>query len=224
LTFYKQHILQKHLGSFHSFKQEDWPLFTPVITCPPDRPLTQYGQGDGSKWLCKLDNEWTEGSTCIIYSLGSNGDFQFENAMLSATRCQVHTFDCTYDGHSLDQGARHHYHKWCIGVGAGQYRTWDNITNTLRHQRVDLLKMDIEGHEFAVLASFRSEDRLPVELSLEMHTNVKSYSGADSPETTAELALVFLHLANLGYAPYSQEGNVKVPHCCSEFTFMRVAR
>lgn len=61
--------------------------------------------------------------------------------MLSATNCEVHTFDCTYDGKSIDK--RHFYHKWCVGNGVGLFRTWSNITKTLGHEHVDLLKMDI---------------------------------------------------------------------------------
>jgi hypothetical protein len=56
--------------------QEDWQKFLPVIRCPKDRPLTKYGEGDGSKLLCNtqgLPNK-PDGSPCIIYSLGSNGE------------------------------------------------------------------------------------------------------------------------------------------------------
>lgn len=49
------------------------------------------------------------------------------------------------------------------------------------------------------------------------------FNGVLTPETTGEQALVFLHMANLGYAPYSQEVNALAPYCCCEFTFMRVA-
>lgn len=65
--------------------------------------------------------------------------------MLNETICEVHTFDCTYNGTA--QHSRHVYHKWCVGdpKGGQQYRTWNNITVSLGHRRVDLLKMDIGG-------------------------------------------------------------------------------
>jgi hypothetical protein len=78
---------------------------------------------------------------CVILPY-LEGDFAFEQAMLDSTPCEVHTFDCTYNGSSIHPG-RHHYHKWCLGDGTGQYRTWANITQSLGHQQVDLLKMDI---------------------------------------------------------------------------------
>lgn len=71
------------------------------------------------------------------------GDYQFEQHMLQITSCQIHTFDCTYKGQSQDKNQRHLYHEWCIGKGGEKYRTWDNITATLGHKQVDLLKMDI---------------------------------------------------------------------------------
>lgn len=61
------------------------------------------------------------------------------------------------------------------------------------------------------------DDLLPDELSMEFHVGEGSW-----PVTTAELAVTFGHLANLGYAAYAQEVNAGAPHCCSEFTFMRV--
>ena len=34
--------------------------------------------------------------------------------MLNSTGCEVHTFDCTVDGHSVHKG-RHFFHKTCLG-------------------------------------------------------------------------------------------------------------
>lgn len=46
----------------------------------------------------------------------------------------------------------------------------------------------------------------------------------DQPKSSADLALVFLRLARLGYAAYSQEASMLMTPsgCCSEFSFMRV--
>lgn len=73
------------------------------------------------------------------------GNYDFEQAMLKATRCQIHTFDCTYATGTSQNQKRHHYHHWCAGDPAHgeQYRTWDNITASLGHKAVDLLKIDI---------------------------------------------------------------------------------
>lgn len=55
-------------------KQDFWSIFLPVISCPPNRPLTRYGgTGDGSKLLCSLSVALQK-KGCVIYSLGSNGE------------------------------------------------------------------------------------------------------------------------------------------------------
>ena len=53
---------------------------------------------------------------CVIYSMGSEGDFSFERAMLAGSECDVFTFDCSFDGKSIDP--RHTYKKWCLGKRA----------------------------------------------------------------------------------------------------------
>jgi hypothetical protein len=81
------------------------------------------------------------------------GDYSFETSMLNETSCDIHTFDCTYDGKS--QGPRHFYQKWCVGepgdpgLSGRDIRTWSNITSELQHKVVDLLKMDIGAHGIA---------------------------------------------------------------------------
>lgn len=136
---------------------------SPVINCPyggleGQPPRRIGGDGDGGKFLC-MEGILSEPG-CIVYSLGSNGQYQFEQAMLEARRgcpalgctwvqlgsvraialhraasspavslpssntqrastcvhvqstvCKVYTFDCTYDGVSLDGNQRHFYHK-----------------------------------------------------------------------------------------------------------------
>lgn len=71
-----------------------------------------------------------------------------------ATRCDIHTFDCTYNGTALpNSGGRHHYHKTCVGQPTSafakakpdMFKTYDAIMASLNHTRVDLLKIDIEG-------------------------------------------------------------------------------
>ena len=53
---------------------------------------------------------------CVIYSMGSAGDFSFERSMLASSKCDVFTFDCSFDGKSIDP--RHTYKKWCLGKRA----------------------------------------------------------------------------------------------------------
>lgn len=71
------------------------------------------------------------------------GNYDFERYVLSTTDCSVNTFDCTYAGAS--QGPGHSYYKWCVGdpKNGPEFRSWANITATLGHSKVDMLKIDI---------------------------------------------------------------------------------
>lgn len=81
LTAFKDTLLSPvHPVFGNKETQKLWPMFSPIITCPEDRPLTRYGgrqsgplKGDGAKLLCKLQNTQLQ-QTCTIYSLGSNGE------------------------------------------------------------------------------------------------------------------------------------------------------
>lgn len=81
-----------------------------------------------------------------------------------------------------------------------------------------------EGYEHQILPTWHPDNILPDELSIELHAgiNPNSTGWPTTPQTTAELALTFMHLANLGFVAYAQEVNAGAPQCCSEFTFMRL--
>ena len=80
----------------------DWYDLMPVMhSCggrdpdapPHDAALQRFaGDGDGGKWLCSLAELE---APCLIYSLGSYGDFKFEEALTFATECELWSFDCT---------------------------------------------------------------------------------------------------------------------------------
>ncbi|KAF8055946.1 ARMC8 [Scenedesmus sp. PABB004] len=226
--------LSFHIPSESGFRAADWKVFAPTVACPPDRPLKLYGgAGDGGKALCSLESFRGSAGDCVIYSMGSNGNFLFEEAMLRDTPCKVHTFDCTFDGRSLDAGARHTYHKWCIGAappdGGGampgaEWRTYANVTAALGHARVQVLKADIEGWEYVLLGTWSDPAApLPEQLAIEVHVDKVSKTNY-VPHTPAGLGLFFLHLANLGYAAFFQEVNAGFPGVACEFSFLRVPR
>eukprot|EP00775_Hariotina_reticulata_P005574 gene5574-5811_t len=151
------------------------------------------------------------------------GDYKFEQAMLNVTPCEIHTFDCTYNG-SSQHPSRHFYHNWCVGPERNpKYRNWSNITQTLRHASVDVVKVQIESFEYSFLSELTLGDpSLPVQLATEFHVGpgAERWAKTDYPVTAAEIALVFKHLANLGYASYSQEVNNYAPDCCADSSFI----
>lgn len=211
-------------------------------------PFTMHD--DGGKSLCApLGQVGADDSQpCVVYSFGSNGDFRFESDVLKNTLCDVYTFDCTYDGKSL--GPRHHYLKMCLG-SPPQAEVFSNIMsymqimNKFHHKRVEVAKVDIELGEWDVLAYFSEAqaDLLPQQLAIEFHYlnfgDGKIFTPrVPAPATpqlfaqwnmmserkamgTSDIALLFGHLANLGYGIVHREIN---PVCamCYEYVFLRV--
>ena len=100
--------------------------FVPFVDCPPGTSVQRFGgQGehmDGGKLLCADMAMHVTGlpPDCVILSLGSQGDYSFEMAMLNNTPCVVHTLDCTYDGK-----AQHERHRWGGGACAARGAQWE---------------------------------------------------------------------------------------------------
>ncbi len=46
--------------------------------------------------VCDADVFGDDGdsASCVVFSIGSNNNFRFEDAVLAETKCTVHTYDC----------------------------------------------------------------------------------------------------------------------------------
>ena len=140
-------------------------------TCPPNYELIRFGPiWEGGKWIC-LPAWYTK--PCVIYSWGSNGDFEFELAMHTRRPyCEIHTFDCTIN--PGNKPAFVHYHLLCLGKDPGQ--TYWDILRQLNHTQVApvLVKMDIEGWEWVFFEEYSHDRRIPriPQLVVEVHQRV----------------------------------------------------
>lgn len=156
-----------------------WDFFGPDYTCPFTKE--RVGRiGDGGKWVCGV-RALLEDRPCLIYSLGSRGDTSFEEEILSRTACEVHTFDpdVTQGIESALPGL--HFHAIGIGRDNGtaltslddrKMHSIEQVMGKLGHKWVDVLKMDIEGHEWDVLSDVfaKSGAQLPTtQLLVEVH-------------------------------------------------------
>ncbi|CAF4603523.1 unnamed protein product, partial [Rotaria sp. Silwood2] len=72
------------------FFQNNW---EPTIQCEFERRVGN--SGDGGKWACDIHRFGSMNTTNIlVYSLGSNGDFSFEQAIKRLfPNAEIHTFD-----------------------------------------------------------------------------------------------------------------------------------
>ena len=86
--------------------------FEPDFSCRHERRIGR--NGDGGKWLC--DPHRLQNKSCLVYSVGSNGDVSFEQAVFDeiGPHCEIHTFDPGRFGATvMKTGAI--YHEWGLG-------------------------------------------------------------------------------------------------------------
>jgi len=185
--------------------------------------------GDGGKILCTEDIKKND---CVVFSLGSRLDFSFEVDMVRRFGCIVHTFDCTVGTPSATKVPKGvFFHPWCIGgkdevkmissdLGhskeLGQYYTLSTIREKLEVSSIDLLKMDIERHEFSAISSMINAADAPKQISFEAHLH-KAYGMWGRPVSYQEWKSMWSSLDMLGYSVFSYEPN-PIALCCCEFT------
>lgn len=115
--------------------------------------------------------------------------------------------------------------------------TWTTISHLAEeYGDIDLLKIDIEGYEYDVVASWTSDMNLPFQVAMEIHSTDLYYGTTDFRNSSSnntliwpphqmslsDITLFMLHISNLGYTIVSKEDNYACPHC-SEFTFQRLS-
>jgi hypothetical protein len=126
----------KYFNSPQAFYQTN---YEPNFSCRFERRIGGNGNGDGPKWVCdphnlvrlskerkrahkrerkhhKQSHEVQDEAGCLVYSIGSNGDFQFEtglqNLLGSTDICEIHIFDMGDYEDKMPKGLNIHYHRW----------------------------------------------------------------------------------------------------------------
>jgi FkbM family methyltransferase len=160
---------------------------------------------------------------CLVYSIGSNNQFDFENGLLAQyPHCEVHTFDHT----SSPPGPRDNQ---AVNFHSLRLSTFDdmdshNITlptaiKLLSHtgRWINILKIDIEGDEYKVLRPLLKQGSLlqnVVQILIELHT---------PPLTAPQFHELMTGFHSLGFAIFSKEPNTE--GCggdCIEYSLLRL--
>eukprot|EP01083_Nonionella_stella_P067798 179557_1 len=133
----------------HFMFQPHWPCWFGMEV------MGDIAKKDGHKWTCGA--RFLK-SPCVVYSFGSHGSFDFEISLRKANLpCEIHIFDPTSKNLGSEE-KRWTYHDYGIGaktekIRVGQVKSLTEIMKELGHSRVDILKIDVEGSEFATFFS-----------------------------------------------------------------------
>ncbi|KAJ7683723.1 methyltransferase domain-containing protein [Mycena rosella] len=174
---------------------------------------------DGGRWVCGLDRVLHNQPNCVVYSLGHRtlSYCSFEQDILKRSPgCQVYGFDANAtektpqiwpwgeaDG-VVDPKltSRVHFNQFSVAdLTAERYRSLHGIMNNFGHGFVDILKVDLEGAEFATLVSIIADARekpLPFgQLLLEVHIG-----WSEEMTTVDHFSKWFARLECAGLGPY----------------------
>ena len=192
-----------------------------LLPCPS--PLQVFGpDGEGGKKLCEAA-ALLGAPGCVVYSLGSNNQWEFELSILSRfPHCQVFTFDCTSRPPATPTPGLH-FANSCVGardevMDGRQFYRLQSLMERRGHAGVSLLKMDVEGAEmevFGQLLAVPPPQSLPHEVSFEVHF---WHAWAFSMLHVA----LFEQLHYSGYRLVHWENNAVGGPSCNEFTALRV--
>lgn len=101
--------------------QNRFKIFSDIVLPQPCKNLNSFGQGDDLKFICgnelfKRINSNAD-SDCVIISLGSNNQWEFEKDVFKNTNCKIEVFDCTIAGRIPPKiASRTRYHQICVGA------------------------------------------------------------------------------------------------------------
>lgn len=184
---------------------------------PVCQNLQSYGTGDEEKRACSLNTI----PNCVVFSIGSNNQWGFEEDVHRRTQCRIETFDCTIPADSRPPAHivdRTRFHWVCIAdedktVGNQVFLKWKSLLNiTGMNSSPQYLKMDIEGGEHRALREIiRHKNLLPYQIAFELHHNTGLY---DQPASAPELWSLMQHLHDAGgYYLMDRRDNIGCPYC-----------
>ena len=151
-------------NGFHKqpLQQRNWyeQNLQPDFTCPHIQRVG--GHGDGPKWTCD-PHRLLKRKDCLVYSVGSNGDYTFEDAMVELLdkQCEIHVFDPDdYARPNDSENKNIHFHQWALASSEAESgpnkKSFPEILKVLGHESrtIDILKIDCEFCEWYVFYHF----------------------------------------------------------------------
>ena len=143
-----------------------------------------------------------------------------------APHCDVHTFDPGFYANQVDANATT-YHQWGLAAHSGvrgrmkhPMYPLSKMMQLLNHTHIDVLKVDIEGHEFNVFPSFLGRV-VPKQVLVEVHSK---YQGASTPGLASKLMGTFFGaLLKHGFLVFHFEPLLWMPPHCPEVSLIHAS-
>lgn len=181
-------------------------------------------QGEGGKWVCNphtLKAKADAGKGCLIYSIGSKDQFDFETAVHNeiSSKCEIHTMDMKdWREYGKEPAPAYvDYHVYTIGQPPAT--PVPKVVRDLGHMGriIDLFKIDCEGCEFSTYKTWFGESVYIRQILVEIH----GIRGADGNGVHD----FFNFLFDQGYVVFHKEPNI-LPGChssCIEYAFIKMS-
>ena len=223
-TLWKEATQNWYIGPATSAISSMGPIFTSV--CPYLIPLGAQNS-DEERYICSLRDKATDSSSCTIFSIGSNNQYEFEQAVHQTfpSTCKIHTFDCTVARPTPPPFVQ--YHSICLGstperIQGREFTSFSDLVERTGGIQPSLVKMDIEGWEWVALVQLMesaetlwNEQRVniyPDQLALEIHTNMAPWSLGHMYEEETLAYFNYLYYRH-GYVLVYERPNVLCSTC-----------
>eukprot|EP00928_Gymnodinium_smaydae_P041689 TRINITY_DN28177_c1_g1_i1.p1 TRINITY_DN28177_c1_g1~~TRINITY_DN28177_c1_g1_i1.p1 ORF type:complete len:345 (+),score=45.07 TRINITY_DN28177_c1_g1_i1:51-1037(+) len=193
--------------------------FEPSFRCLDERRIGN--EGDGGKWICdpyKIKHQAEQGSGCLVYSIGSNGDFSFEKGVHESIsdQCEIHTIDMHDWNHYTKTSPPPYVNYHVYTVGPEPNAPVSTIVKDLGHtgRKIDVFKIDCEGCEWNTYKSWFGEGVYIRQIQVELH-------GTDGNKGAFDF---FNFLFDMGYVVFGKEPNtVGCGGKCIEYAFLKLS-
>jgi hypothetical protein len=202
----------KKLKNYQGKDLTFYDYFEPDFSCQFEKRMGNPELGDGPKWVCD-PHRLTRLDKCLVYSIGSHGDFSFETSIQKGTgngACKIHTFDPD-PVYEKDAPSYVEYHSW--GLASSSERSEKNrenfksIEETVRElghsgRIIDLFKIDCEGCEWNTFREWINSDLFEIrQILVEMHKQPSGNSHISGFD-------FFEELFDAGYVIFHKEANI----------------
>eukprot|EP00559_Dactyliosolen_fragilissimus_P002512 CAMPEP_0184866304 /NCGR_PEP_ID=MMETSP0580-20130426/21786_1 /TAXON_ID=1118495 /ORGANISM="Dactyliosolen fragilissimus" /LENGTH=291 /DNA_ID=CAMNT_0027365925 /DNA_START=238 /DNA_END=1110 /DNA_ORIENTATION=- len=148
------------------------------------------------KFMCSFEKLWAntddagggQKGLCEMISIGSNGQWGFEETITKITNCTTHTFDCTVQNSHKPDNDSIHFYPYCLSsenkkIEDREFMTYSKIVKQTGMTKAPaLFKMDVEGFEYDIMAQILEEaetsgnkELLPSQISVELHYATRMY-------------------------------------------------